>query len=185
MPGGQIHFFATPLDIRPVLEEFESTVKVQYVPCDTRRDLVVTSLSRLSQESSLGRARSGDNNGCATYVVATSNASVVSEQVDRYDGNTVYTVDLRLNPHAISLRPSGVYEPDCIIDGNAGFLSDDPRARELFSALKKAIRKRFTFLHTHYVGTEALSLLDKGWRLTQGVRVPKKWDLTRAGRGVE
>ena len=185
MRGGQIHFFATSGDIRQVLVEFESTQNVKYIPGGHHDTQVVAATKSLLDDPKLGVADSGDNTQCTYYVVCARELTILTRRIDRYDGTTVYSVDLGLNLHAIILRPSGVYEPDCIIDGNAGFISDDPRARELFSALKKIIRKRFTFLHTHYVGLEALSLLDKGWRLTQGVRRPKKWDLTRAGRGVE
>src|SRR5439155_1826840 len=125
----------------------------------------------------LGTAVAGDSNREPTFLVLRSEASLKVREVLQRRGALKYAVDQLNNPESIVLKPGGRYGDSVIIAGMAGTVHHDKCAAELLAAFLKAFKARFTKAKSYIVGTEALKLLNWGFRLTKSISSPIEFDL--------
>lgn len=64
-----------------------------------------------------------------------------------------------------------------MLAGQFGTASKDPCSLELFRVIGRHARRLFTRIKAFYVGKEAKTLLDAGWRFTTDAKSPTLYDL--------
>jgi hypothetical protein len=181
MARRQHSFFATPSDLDELLRSIEGAMHLRFVRTGLFDRPDPESTSSLRESPGLGVAVVGDAQREAGYLVMESTASLVVRPVVQRSGGTKYAIDQLENPTSIFLRPGGVFGESAVISGQVGTVSEDPRSVRLFRLVEKAIRGRFEKIQSFYVGPGAVALLDRGWRLTTGMKSPALYDLRRPG----
>jgi hypothetical protein len=162
----QISFFATGADLRALLASVELARPVEYVQAGLFESPAPHRMSSLLGDPRLGLSASGDHNHNPSFLVVDRGERVVVRPVPQRRGGVKYAIDQQVNPKSVRIRPSGVFQPNCIIAGDVGTLSEDPKSLGLFELFQKQIRSMFTAVRDNFLGEEALVLLDRGWRLT-------------------
>lgn len=179
MAKNQISFFATQSDLLPVLQAVEGSRPFEYIPSGSFNAPTVKRLESLITSPNLGIATVGDSNHEATYLIASRGTEVQIRDVPQRRGGVKYAVDQVANPKTIAIRPGGMYQDKYLIAGQIGTASDDKDSFELFKLFSGELTKRFEKVKSFYVGPEARTLLDKGWRLTASVKASPEYDLKR------
>jgi len=84
-----------------------------------------------------------------------------------------------MNPDSIVFRPGGAFDDRAVIGGSVGTISSHSTSLNLFNIFRTSIVGRFISIGDSYVGADAGRLLDEGWRLTDNVQAPERFDLKR------
>lgn len=179
MPKNQILFFATKADIKRIVVQLESTFQVKYTRMGLFDKSDVKSFSTALDVPNLGVATKDSSIICDSYLVTSSEASIVTHERPQIGGGIRFELSQFGNPGSVVFQPAGVFENGVLINGRVGSIHEDARATELFKAFGKHIRKLYTKFGSYYVGAEAESALDKGWRLAGAVQSPVEYDLRR------
>ena len=179
MAKNQLSFFATKADLESLLRTVESERQLQFVETGLFDSPKLEPMHSLVGAPKLGNLSTGDHNHGPCYLVACREISIEVRPVPQRRGGIKYAVDQQANPKTIAFRPSGAFGENCLIDGQAGTVSDDSSSLELFQLFSKELRRQFTKVSEFYVGKEAGELLDKGWRLTANAKSPTLYDLKR------
>ena len=90
-----------------------------------------------------------------------------------------YRVTTASLPRAITLMPGGRFDENTILLGQLVTNSSHPHAHSLMMSFVQAIRAVFTRVRAAFVGSEALTCLDAGARLTPCVDFSSDYDLQR------
>jgi hypothetical protein len=114
-----------------------------------------------------------------TYLVFDRDQNVTVERVPQRKGSVKYAVDQLKNPHTVSVRSGGLLDGKRLIAGQLGTVAKGPSSDQIYSLLKKTIRRQFTKIKSYFVGPEAAQLLDKGFRLAPTKKSPPTYDLVR------
>jgi len=175
----QISFFATKSDLEQVLQAVEENRTLEYIPTGLFDTAAVKRVESLRTIPTLGMATVGDSNHETTYLVADHGASVEIRSVPQRQGGVKYAIDQVANPKTIVIRPGGVFQGNCVIVGQLGTASEDKDSLEAYQLFRKEFAARFKKIKSFYVGEEACTLLDKGWRLTASVKAAVEYDLRR------
>lgn len=179
MKRNQLNFFATKADLESLLRAVESQRQLQYVVAGMFDSPDIVAVSSLLDNPNLGQTTVGDAMQTVCYVVTSREAAIEVRPVPQRRGGIRYAIDQAVNPATITLRPGGAYGNICLLAGQMGTISEDPSSLNLYRAFSKEARKQFEKIGPYYVGKEAAELLDKGWRLTTGVKSPTLYDLRR------
>lgn len=173
-------FFATADDLLPVLLSVETRQPVAYTLCghvheprvdryDTAQDIPTLFLPAPFESAGLGPA----------YLVTESGTAAVLRQLSRYQGKDRWAVDQLYNPDSAVLRHGGLYGDRILLDGEIRTASNTNGALRLQRAFDAAVRKHFVKIKAFYVGKQAETLLDSGFRLTAAEQCPQYLDLCR------
>lgn len=162
-----------------VLRPLESARRLQFALAGMFDSPNFQSTTSLLVAPNLGIVLVGDANQSPVYLVVSREISIKVRPVPQLNGGSKYAFDQLANPTTITFRPSGSFGELCLISGQLGTTSADPRSLELFKQFSKEIRHRFTKIKSFYIGKEASELLDRGWRLTSNVKSPALFDLSR------
>ena len=179
MKRHQIHIFATRADLEALLRAIESKRELQYVRAGLFDLPVLNRLPSLLNDANLGIALNGDNAQEPRYLVADREVSIEVRTVPQHGGGTKHAIDQQANPRTIVFQPGGVCSESCVIAGSVGTVSEDPVSLALFQLFSKEVKRQFEKIKSFHVGKEAGESLNKGWRLTNGVKSPSLYDLKR------
>lgn len=179
MKKNQLNLFATKSDLENLLQAVESKYPLQFVRTGLFDSPVIEALQSLLDVPDIGKVSVGDAVQAPRYLVAIRTTHVEVETVPQRRGGIKYSVSQKNNPKTVVFSPGGVFAETALIDGAVGTISDDLNSLELFRLFSKEIQGQFKKIREYYVGKEAASLLDKGWRLTHNVRSPILYDLKR------
>lgn len=168
-------FFATPDDIRPVLEDVESQVELRYVLAGLFESPDLKIFDSALEIPDLGRATAGDHTLIPVYVVAPRLRVVASRAVPQRKGGVRYVVEVSAG--MVDFRPGGVFEQGAVIDGQVGARKADAEALRIKKMFDRAIARRFRKAKGWYLGPEAERLHEQGWRLTFSWKSPSDYDL--------
>jgi hypothetical protein len=179
-PKGQRFLtLATKNDWTPILSSLEATLSIKYVESGmfpTPNRLEFASFRDLPR---FGEALRGDAIQEPEYLIMKREAPVYSRHVRVKTGENRYVSDHENNPESVIFCAGGVLEePRAVIQGEVSKLSTSASAEEIFHALSKRIKKHFRAIKAYRVGSEALSLKPKGYRLTSSIRRPVEYDLS-------
>jgi hypothetical protein len=172
------HFYATPEDLLPVLEQFESKLAVTYRPVglfDTTSIVAFAhggDLPTLHRQAPSETAASGHS-----YLVTLADITPQTREVPQRSGGSLYALDQLTNPDSIIFQHGGFWSAEVLLYGCVTTVSNSPGAVKLQRALSSAIEKYFTRIKSFYVGTNAKSAMASGCRLTIGASSPKEYDL--------
>lgn len=187
-----IYFFATRGDLLPVLLEIERTIDIHYceggysriydgegelagIPTfaqySTARDII--GLSHTEFDSSVsGR----------TILIGHDSTPFLPEAIPQRRGGMrlAMTIGSDLNDDAILLRPGGIYDALTLLAGEVA-TTHEPTEKgiQLIEAIRKVVRSRWILIRPYWLGAEAQQMLNRGVRLTSGVRTPACYDLRR------
>lgn len=174
-----VHFFATKHDLGSLLSAIESQRSVHYVRAGLLHEPQPLRCISWPDIPSLGIAPAGDTNLTPCWLIVDSDAEVGVEPVPQQGGGIRYAIDQRGTPHSVAFRPGGVFDDASVIAGTAGTCTDDRTSHELQALFTREIRHQFGRIREFYVGPEASTLADAGYRLTSSVKSPKEFDVTR------
>jgi len=179
MPGAGIQFFATREDLEEVIEAIEAKRALTFVRTGLFDEPSVDSVDSLRSIQDLGVAPAGDSMKCPNYLVGNRPFVPVVRSVLQRRGGTKYAIDQLENPQTIAIRPGGAFGDSVLIAGTLGTASKDAMSLELYQLFMGVFRPSFQAIKSFRVGRCAARLLDAGARLTQNVRSPVLYDLTR------
>ena len=127
----------------------------------------------------LGISRTGNHLTDVMYLVHDQSVRIEVREVPQRRGGVRYSIDQRLNPQTVGLRPGGTFGGNIIISGQLGHGTGHPWSDDLAHVLRKELRKQFTRIKSYYVGEGALARLDSGTRLTINAAAAEEYDLVR------
>jgi len=178
MKSKQIFFFATLVDIKPVLEEMESLLAVSYYKTGLFDNRDIEFYKTAFDFPNLGYTLHGDWIGTDSYLVMPKEELLYIRNVPQRAGGTKYAVDQQVNPASVTLNLGGQFlkKQDILVAGKIGTISESAFALDYFKKFSSMV-KRFKRIGSFYVGPEAEKKLKSGWRLVTDERRDKAYDL--------
>lgn len=170
-------FYATALDLAPVLSSLEAKQNLQYTLAgmfDVNRLLTYFSYADIPD---FGRAPHPNAIGNPTYLVSLRGTALCTEEVPQYAGGICFAISQRLNEDTITFSPGGWHDTQVILYGRVATISANPSSKNLYNLFAKAFRGNFAKMQEFLVGPEALNLARRGIRLTIGAASPAEFDL--------
>ncbi len=169
-------FFLTKLDIIKMMSKVEKRIPIEYVLMGTFTSEVVRRENSISKFIELGHTNysnwiSMDNR----YMVQPLNSKVNSRIVKQKDGSFHYIIELSSNPKGVELSTGGIYEKaeKVLIAGRiAYFAGSSEESKAIYKEIMKAMNECSIKKNNVFVSSEALSLLNDGWRLTYNYNAP-------------
>ena len=176
MKSKQQIFFLTKLDIIKMMSKVEKRIPIEYVLMGTFTSEVVRKENSISKFTELGHTNyanwiSMDNR----YMVQPLNSKVNNRIVKQKDGSFHYIIELSSNPDGVELTPGGIYEKaeKVLIAGRiAYFAGSSEESKAIYKEIMKAMNECSIKKNNVFVSSEALSLLNDGWRLTYNYNAP-------------
>ncbi|MGZ5244619.1 MAG: hypothetical protein ACXWW0_11925 [Bacteroidia bacterium] len=180
MRGRQIMFFALLEDIKPIMENIESSVDLQYYRTGLLDNSNIPNYKSFKEIPDLGFTSSGDWNGTDAYLVVKKRILLNIREIQQRSGGIKFAVDQLMNPKSISLKLGGIYKnsENVIVAGRVATASDDEVSLELYKIFSTNIKKQFKKIGAFYVGSSAEEKLKLGWRLVTNEKLSKEFDLT-------
>lgn len=169
-------FFLTKLDIIKMMSKVEKRIPIEYVLMGTFTSEVVRRENSISKFIELGHTNysnwiSMDNR----YMVQPLNSKVNSRILKQKDGSFHYIIELSSNPKGVELSTGGIYEKaeKVLIAGRiAYFAGSSEESKAIYKEIMKAMNECSIKKNNVFVSSEALSLLNDGWRLTYNYNAP-------------
>lgn len=172
-----IDIYATRQDLGDVLEALESVQPLRYFRIGAMQtSLLAATFESVSALADLGQATPEN---LAGYLISASTELIHLRHITGTCGNNRYVVDQLANPHTIVLKPGG-WSQSCLVSGQLGTASRDPRSVALYRLVSARVRRVFARLGSYYVGAEALRELRAGKRLCIGENASRVFDLKEA-----
>ncbi len=172
-----IHFFTLKEDILPVLEAVERHEPLQYVRRGNKLSPDFETFLCGSDIPMLGVAKHESGVGCESFLVTRRAAPIEVRRLKGASGVQRYLMDQLINPDTVTLTPAGKWGDDVVLQGVVGTASDSDVSQELMKRFKSAFRKACSNIQGHYVGPQALAMLNEGKRLTAAAQCPPEFDL--------
>lgn len=169
-------FFLTKLDIIKMMSKVEKRIPIEYVLMGTFTSEVVRRENSISKFIELGHTNysnwiSMDNR----YMVQPLNSKVNSRILKQKDGSFHYIIELSSNPKGVELSTGGIYEKaeKVLIAGRIAYFADSSEeSKAIYKEIMKAMNECSIKKNNVFVSSEALSLLNNGWRLTYNYNAP-------------
>jgi len=178
MHKNQISFFATRNDLLSLLSDVDSSTPFEFSHQDVD-GLVVVNDSADDLEN-LGVMLVGDQNAGQNYFLIDPGERPATRLVEQRNGKVRIIFDQRSYPKSVMLRSGGLLDgSNTIIAGQIGTVSDNLWSISLFKTFHLSVKKRFAKIKSYYVGNEAATMLDNGYRLTTNIKSPIEYDLHR------
>ena len=176
MKSKQQIFFLTKSDIIKMMSKVEKRIPIEYVLMGTFTSEVVRRENSISKFTELGHTNyanwiSMDNR----YMVQPLNSKVNNRIVKQKDGSFHYIIELSSNPNGVELSTGGIYQKaeKVLIAGRiAAFADSSEESKAIYKEIMKAMNECSIKKKNVFVSSEALSLLNDGWRLTYNYNAP-------------
>ena len=181
MKSKQILFFATALDIKPIIELIEEMFSIKYYSMglfDVKSDKYYKSISEIPD---FAKPKSGDWNRDLRLMAIPSNLSLVIRSVNQQKGGVKYAIDPSENQTSICFQFGGIYKDGVLLAGSCGTVFINDFSSQIFNEFSSKIKKYFKKIDKFYVGPEAEKKLKEGWRLVQNEGFSKEYDLKYKG----
>ena len=175
----QILFFATPVDIAPVLERFQSASPLQFAEIATLStpDRTVYLDARDLPDAGIATHETGSlSRGFLVAhrdVVFQATPSVTRKGERRWN---LFNADV---PGSVSLGLGGIWKTGTLLPGSLATVHADPASHQLMKRFVLSLKEEgFTKVHGWWLGKDALSMLLAGKRLsTTAEQSPPEFDL--------
>jgi hypothetical protein len=173
-------FFATPEDLLPVLSSVETRRQVVYTLMGHISAPEVRSFSAAAELPTLFEPAPADSVSAGhAYLVTEATTKVSIRELSVYQGSPRWVIDQLHNPDSTVLQHGGYFGARVLLHGSVRTVSQSPVSASLQRAFDGAIRRHFVRVQAFYVGKQAETLLDSGYRLTFSARAPREYDLRR------
>lgn len=164
----QIPLYATTADYLSLQSSFfGEDVWISPASIHTPRAERIPSIGRIPKIGIAGRPFAFER-----YVVYPRTVRLRAEPL----GEGHFVLDQRLNDDIIFFWPGGRWKREAIIEGSFSTISRSEASQRLFRAARRSLAKTFAKFGRHYVGKEAFSLFQHGYRLTQATQSPRAGD---------
>lgn len=167
----QCNFFASNVDLIPVLEQVERKHAIKYFAAGL---FASSTPVQIDLGAVLTASKHCKDDG---YLVTPANLEVEARSVPQRKGGTLYAIDALKNPSSITLRPGGMVSNTVLLPGVVGTASQDEVAVVLHRTFAYAIGKHFKRVQSFWVGPSAFRLLGQDVRLTISAKAPREYDL--------
>ena len=174
----QILFFASRNDIIAVLDRFDATGAVKYVPSGTISSPSCSGFDKGSSIPNLGTASNASAINSQTFLICTSDTEISLRPLADNDCRIRFAVDQLQNPDTIVFSPGGLWNNNILLSGRAGTVSQSRLSQDLMKRFQRALKADFQKVRAFYVGPEAMESLKNGQRLTTAAQSPPEFDLS-------
>ena len=174
----QSHFFATRLDLLPLLDFLERDQRIKYVRFDVYDHPGAPVHQRGIDIPSLGTADHESAEACTQFLVCHQDDDLLARRIDLYNGGVRYAYDQLINPNTIVFAPGGLWRENILLAGSFGSAPESDFSQRMMRRARSALRKRYRRINACYVGPEAEQLFLAGMRLTFAEQAPRDFDLT-------
>jgi len=163
----RIFFFATPIDIVPVLARFEAAAPLKFVEMGVtttpNRPIYLTS----SEIPNPGIATHETGFMSRAYLVSLRDTkNSINTFIDR-NGEKRWSLQNSDNEDTVILTIAGLWKTGTLLPGNISTLHANPTAQQLMKRFQSALRREgFSRIQGWWLGAEALERLKAGKRLT-------------------
>lgn len=175
----QTLFFATPLDIVPVLDRFQANAPLKFVEIGTLSTPDRMIYLEVAQIPSPGIATHETGSMSKSYLVShrdtvnqirTSFTKKGEKRWDLFNADTEGTVTLGM---------AGIWKTGTLLPGSIATVHTDATAQQLMKWFQSALKSEgFTKVRNWWVGKEAMEMLKAGKRLaTTAEQSPPEFDL--------
>jgi hypothetical protein len=179
LAGKRLSFFATPNDLRSIIEGVEARLPLNYFVTGLFDVSDIATRSSLLTERGLGLAWHPDGARGTAYLVLPSIAQVAVREVRQRSGGTKYAIDQLNNPHSVVFAPGGTFEAIGVVAGSVGTVHGNSVSSEIFKVFASQIKKDFSRGHSGFIGPDASDAWHAGCRLAADLRAPVEYDLAR------
>jgi hypothetical protein len=177
MNRNQLMFYATAMDLGPMLSSLEAQQKLQYTLTGlfkANRLLIYPSYSDIPD---FGRALHPTAVANPSYLISERGTVLRTREVHQKAGGICFAVDQKSNEDTVVFCPAGRYGSDVILYGMVGTVSNSARSKDLYDFIAMPFLQTFEKVQEFLVGPEALALWKAGVRLTTGASTPREFDL--------
>jgi hypothetical protein len=178
MTGKRVSFFATEQDLQQLLTAFEAKAHCQYYEQGSFENNVVVSYKSLLDVPRLGTVQQGDWNHATRLLVLPQGIPLVVRPCPQRRGGMRYIIDSVENPISFTLTLGGVLQPGVLVASGAVTGATDKAALSLFSCLARLVKKQ-PRTGVFYLGQQASSYFEQGWRLVTNAQSPIEYDLAK------
>ena len=173
----QLMFFATALDLAPVLSLLEAQKKLQYTAMRRLVSSRPQTYFSYADIPDFGQTYDPTAVMNPTYLVAPQGTGVQVETIYPKTGGVNFAVNQGLNKDTVVLRPGGMFGHDVLLYGSIGTVSESDASFELYDFMVEPYLARFAPVNEFFVGAEALDLWKSGVRLTTSATGPSDSNL--------
>jgi len=171
-------FFATAEDLLPIFAQVESKHDLAYTEAGLFKSPSLSTVYSGAAISTLhAPAPCPDAACCSCYLITPSTATVNVRVVPQNRGGVRHAVDQAYNADSVIIQHGGIFGRDVLLSGSVSTGSNTLVATRIYRAFASAIGQQFARIQAFYVGPQAHGLLQRGFRLTQGVQCPPEYDL--------
>lgn len=177
MKSKQILFFATAIDIQPIMESLESLYQVKYYEMglfDIKPNSYYDSISEIPN---FCIPEYSDWNRDLRVMMLPKSSLLRIREVPQRSGGLKYAIDPLENQVSICFQFGGTYQEGILLGGSCGtsFLNDF--SIKIFKEFSLRLKKEFRKIGNFYVGKDAEEKLKSGWRLVTNEKISKDFDL--------
>jgi hypothetical protein len=175
----RIVFYAAKDDLKPVFDEVEKNIELEYVKCGWLLSEEFECVSNGTKIPNLGLASGDQSAQCDSYLAYPMGAKLNPRAIVLRDGTQRWTLDQLDNPDTIEVTPAGIWKDNVVIYGQIATASDSVQSQQIMKKFRAAIKKNFEKIRAFPVGPNAAQMLDSGCRLTISAKSPPEYDLSR------
>jgi hypothetical protein len=179
MKSKRIHFFATPSDIRVLLQCIESNGPLKYLVMQNSESANITKYECSKNIPRLGFARRGSSAACEQFLILKESEVFNERKISGESGGTRYLVDQLLNVNSVAFNAGGLWTDKVLLQGWVASAYDGPIARELLDLFSAGVRKSFQKVGAVWIGPEAKNFWEAGGRLTVNALAGPEFDFAR------
>jgi hypothetical protein len=175
MSGKRVSFFAQEQDLRQLITAFEAKTPCQYYEDDSFEHDHIPTYASLLAIPQLGTVQHGDWNHALSLRVLPIEVPLVVRSVAQRKGGVRYFTD---NQEGFSLTLGGIFQPGILVASTASTLATDATSLTLFGNFVRLVKQQ-PRIGVFYVGKQAHSYLQEGWRLVTNASSPAEYDLAK------
>lgn len=173
----EIYFFCTKNDLINILQNVEEIIQLKYVEVKSCSSPNFEEYNSLEEYKEFGTNKSG-NHQSESFLVLEKSDKLVVREVQQSVGVIKYFIDQSMNKNSISIWPGGIYDNKYLICGHVGTINTTEKAKNIFNAFQKQIKKQCVFrAGRYYVGEEAKDLYNRLRFITININQPSEYDL--------
>ena len=175
----QILFFATPVDILPLLERFQSASPLQFAqggPLSTPDRALYLDATQIP---GLGIATHETGSQSRGLLVAQRDVALQARRSVTRQGEPRWNLFNADVAGSVSLVLGGLWKTGTLLPGSMATMHADPAARQLMKRFASSLKQEgFTKVRAWWLGKDAMAMLRDGKRLsTTAEQPPPEFDL--------
>ncbi|WP_341367823.1 hypothetical protein [Yoonia sp. BS5-3] len=178
MRGQTVEVYATSTDMLQLCKEFEESFEYNYAFLESYDCPKVKVCAEASEIDLFWTSPSGFLGRSILLVPKGDEPN--SRPIKLKAGGIRYDLSPMDVDRCVVLQEGGIFaQEDCLISGRLANTFTDDWSKSVFSALSRMTKKQFKRTGSYYLGQEAKSLFDNGFRLTFQSSAPRHSDLSR------